>query len=873
MIGDSQPEGIEQKLDRWLARCVDVGLVTLVFAVPLLLGGRTALGQLVLAIVSVGIAAAWSLRGVLGTQTGWARCGGLLLLAAALVLAVVQLAPLPAAVLDKLSPRLYETLSMWSPDAKSPLGVWDTLSLAPWLTRRALVLLSSFVLLFVVTVQRVRSVRDVEWLLRWIALAVLFMAPLALVHYFTTNGKYFWVYEHPFARPDAALAGSFTNRNHFAHFVAVGLGPMLWWFYHGAWNGRPHRRVSFCRADTGPDGSLVLRGAAVGLAVFAGLLSLSRGGAVTILTAAALSFFILYRRRLVGAATVGYVLVAALFVVACLGIYGYDQLAARLDDFRSISDLDRHQGRRTVWRAGVEAFRRFPIIGTGLGTHVEVSPVYLPFGGPFSKLEATHAESGYVQIAVEAGAVGLALVFGAGALCASWCVGAYRRSTSQRVSACVAAVAPALAASFIHSAVDFVWYVPGCMVAVVILAACASRLWQWTREGPGARDPCRSLSRSTWLVVIGSLLLAAGLMIPNRLAACLAEPHWHRYLKLSKALAGAEPEDRYQLLAEMAETLAQVVKSQPGHGRAHARLASVHIQLFDCPRSGEIQPFDVEQVRQTVEASHFRSAAELNDWLRRAFGHRRKHLYAAWYHARHALRLCPLQGEVYLYVGQLSFLRGPGAISSEALLQQALAVRPSNGWVLLAAGKDAILRGDFDRAVSFWKQALRASEDTAQEVLSLLAGKVPIQFLLDTFSLGEADLLRLLAMMERQQDEQGVAAVRKRLAGLWEQKAQQSPAHEAAGLWLQAAEMYRRLEQREERLRCLRQALDADPAGYDVRMALGRCLYETGSYAEAEQHLRWCLRLRPDDASLRRLVETAADRRLRMGQRPDASLR
>ncbi len=219
----------------WLLRAVDAGLMAVIFVVPLILGGRIALGQLALVALAVWVAVCWCLRQCLASEAAWVRSPTEPLLFAALALVGLQLVELPPAVLDLLSSNVYERLPLWAPDsdASATLGLWTTLSLTPAATRDALIVLLAFVLICLTVVQRVRKVEDVERLIRWIALATLMMAGFALVQHFAGNGKYFWFYEHPYSEAKATVLGSFTNRNQFADFMAVGIGPMIWWVCDG----------------------------------------------------------------------------------------------------------------------------------------------------------------------------------------------------------------------------------------------------------------------------------------------------------------------------------------------------------------------------------------------------------------------------------------------------------------------------------------------------------------------------------------------------------------------------------------------------------------------------------------------------------------
>ena len=66
--------------------------------------------------------------------------------------------------------------------------------------------------------QRLRRLEDIERWMRWVALAAVSLAVIGLVQYFAGNGRYLWIYEHPFRSADGAVKGPFVNQNHFAHF-------------------------------------------------------------------------------------------------------------------------------------------------------------------------------------------------------------------------------------------------------------------------------------------------------------------------------------------------------------------------------------------------------------------------------------------------------------------------------------------------------------------------------------------------------------------------------------------------------------------------------------------------------------------------------
>ena len=173
-------------------------------------------------------AAVWWLRQSLLPRQYWRRSAAHLLLLAAIGLVAMQLAPLPPAWTSELSPKTSEMLTLWGEGGPSGFGTWQQISLTPAEGRNGLVLLLAYALVFWVTVQRVRSMEDAERLLRWVAYSAVGMGLFGLLQYFTDNGKFFWVYQHPFAVTEDGAKGAFTNRNHFAHFLALGIGPVIW---------------------------------------------------------------------------------------------------------------------------------------------------------------------------------------------------------------------------------------------------------------------------------------------------------------------------------------------------------------------------------------------------------------------------------------------------------------------------------------------------------------------------------------------------------------------------------------------------------------------------------------------------------------------
>jgi O-antigen ligase/tetratricopeptide (TPR) repeat protein len=897
-------------LDNRLRFVVDAALAGTLFVVPALLGGRQALGQWALVTLAVVAGMAWAVREGLRRRPVWRPCPGLLVLGAAIVLVIVQWLPLGPSAVARLSPQVPQILPLWSAQENdcASLGRWARLSLAPAATKAGLIVLIAYTLLFLVTVQRIKTLDDLERVLRWCGAAAVAMAILGLAQYFAGNGRFYWFYEHPYSDTLDVVKGSFTNRNHFAHFLALGIGPLIGWI-----ESEQHRMARRDAAGQWSDGDRAwnrlrfgVLAAALGIVLWAGLLSLSKGGIVAIFAAAAMATAVAWRASLVGNRFVIALAGAGMLLVALATLAIFDRVPERLGSLSSgsLDAMDKNHARRNIWAAVARAIPQFAVLGAGVGSHRDVYPMF--FDAPLdSRTEFTHAESSYLQLGLETGVAGLALAATGIGLCAAWCIGSLRHAVSSPVFVAAGAFAASLAASAIHAVVDFVWYVPGCMVMVVVLAAAAFRCRQLADDAKPPSRHTRPLARSAAWGFAAALWVVGVWMICDRIGPVFSEPAWHRYLIARKpagtssstrsldADASDSPTQRdsaqagrvamaRQRLAELEE----VVRWSPDHARARLELAEASLRLFDLCQTGAENSMALCDVRDAVFASQFASREALEAWLARAVGEHWGLLRKALDQTRHALRLCPLQGKGYLFLAELCFLEGDDDRAKNAYLAQALRVRPYDGEVHLAVAQQALRAGDTARWLEHVHRAYRAGRPYQRRLICDLIGATPVQglgamigFLIDEFH-PSVDILRTMyhAAIEFERAERfamlapadrlaawsdvraQLAPLREHLAQSAETEAATKSGTEAARLWLDAARCYR--ESADARaVACARRAVRCDPNEYDVRYEAALCLIDARELAEAEPHVQWCLERRPDDRALvRRFKEALRDR-------------
>jgi tetratricopeptide (TPR) repeat protein len=235
-----------------------------------------------------------------------------------------------------------------------------------------------------------------------------------------------------------------------------------------------------------------------------------------------------------------------------------------------------------------------------------------------------------------------------------------------------------------------------------------------------------------------------------------------------------------------------------------------------------------------------------------AVGKNRRYLNKALAHLRRALWLCPLQGEAYAYLANLSFLEHAPRDINSVYFDQALRVRPNSGTVLLAAGIDAAERGDMETAIAHWKKTFHIDPQYRQEIIERLAPQAPASLLLAQFQPdldGLACLYREYQRLNRLDQAQDVGQSYVRAL---EQEAASETGKTAATHWHHAYMVYKFLESHEEEaLRCIQQAVDLAPNEIVYRRYLIASLIAGGQYDEAIEHVQWCLRRHPDDTAFR----------------------
>lgn len=349
------------------------------------------------------------------------------LLVLVVVVPLLQLVPLPPSWSQHLPGRALEWQIL---DAVGAAGRWRPLSLEPLQTAMALLMLAPMAALFMLGLRATRG--EAFLLLALLVVLVVGAALIGLTQY-ASSGRTFDFYQKAYRGP---LLGYFTNRNHMALYMAVGMlagGGLVRWVLG---------RTSVSMLATGA-WSFLLLCVIIGTASRAGFALGCLAGSIAVIQCASLR-----RTNILKTAIGGSVVVAVLVLLVSLsGMFG--RLVARF----SATDTD---ARWDVWARSLSIARDYFPFGAGFGTFENVYKKYEQLSW-VNTVYMNHAHQDYIEIVMEAGALGLLLL---AALWLAWAICIWRvvhqRAPDQRDDRIVALTGGAVMLLFaLHSLVDY----------------------------------------------------------------------------------------------------------------------------------------------------------------------------------------------------------------------------------------------------------------------------------------------------------------------------------------------------------------------------------------------------------------------------------
>ncbi|MDG1897085.1 MAG: O-antigen ligase family protein [Fuerstiella sp.] len=927
------------RLSNMLLNAVDVLIGALIFGLPFIMGGREAWGHWFLVSAAFLLGATWAayatIRGC-RFKVSWFE----IFFIAGLTIVAFQVQPQSPDVMQTFSTEYQRLLPTWAATQGAVEGTghgWSTLSLTPVESRHGWWIFLAYAVITTVLFQRVREQEDCHRLLQSVAIVGVAMTGFALFQWVTSNDRFFWFYEHPYTEPTVHLKGAFTNRNHFAQFLSLTIGPLLWWLFYnvkaysdGANNEvaeaprRKSRRRSGSKNSGGQKQSpswntvernlsipVVLLLCAVSVVILAVLLSLSRGGMIAAFAATLVGLIGLWRGFKVGGAMAGLLLGGGILFLSLLSFADQEQVQIKIDQLISTDadEIDTGGNRRAVWAADANVIERFPLLGTGVGSHRDVYSMYMENYADFATSEMTHAESSFVQVALETGFIGAGcLVLALLMLLIRLGVG-YFRSNLGACRACTAAVAASAAAGILHAVTDFIWYVPA--IVVISLALMVVGLKTASRNfGTEAASAGIWFPRLGWAVTGGLCLLALVHLQPELQARITAEKHWYAFLRTKlevqfddsdgyadlkegdtvsveikqvSFLKEQEPEYTPELAArkeqaqlvfvrERIKHLTASLKASPDQHRVQHVLSEQLLQLFDLIQGRCDNSMPLKMIRDAA-ITNFSDVAERQDWVSIVCDDRIRLIHAADQLLRDSLKGCPVQGHAYLTLLDTAFIAEESDLRHQDLIDQAMLVRGHDPRVRFVAGREALLSGDKETALQLWESVFHSNHIFRIGILRLVASQLPAEFFLQQFQPDSDELLDLVSvydLLKRKRDSTVI------LTALCEVIPKEAPniedEEEREEKMIIAYQAARELDDLEKAIQILQIVINDFPLSYEPRYHLAMTLVELERPKAALEHLKWCHDQDPSNIWVPDLIRRAREQILKLPEDDDAPL-
>jgi len=745
-----------------------------------------------------------------------------------LLLVGVQLLPLPTSVIRILSPNTVtiKTELINGLFAADPGLDFMTLSFYPDATHHELRLVLAVVAVFFVTLNTFKTVASIKRLLAYIAAIGGGLALLSLAQFISQTDKIYWLF------PVGHLAdgGPFVHHSHLAQFMNLSIGAAIARLLICISEFLGNRTVKSVEVMNflGSGGARLIWGllAVIILGVAAIFVSLSRGGIISLLLATAFTACLIsFGSSREGRAKV--IALVALAAFACILYIGFD---AVYDRMATLSDLDKAQtGRVQIIKDIFTAWTRFPWLGTGLGTH---SVVYPMFDSSLDPRMAGHAENEYAQAIEETGLLGFFFLALFGAMICRAFVHNIRQKDSL-IQAASYGLGFGLLAILLHSFTDFGQHLPAnAFLSAVFCALLLSlvKIGKHTTQefvvSTSRRLPRIALG-VVFLMIIGSSWMW---LVFQADKTRIAKAHWGRALDVEKQLGEVNWQGSDEEFVELLKNAQAAVELQPENAIFQHWLSVYRwyaISRIVDPNTGNVLllPETIQFTRQIV--------ADLKD----------------------VCLICPTFGPSYSVLGELQtkVLGDPNGASH---IRTGYQLAPCSATACFSAASLDVEEGLHQRAAEKFARVVELDAEYFEEIVELCLNRLNDPNL--ALTLAGDDIWRLGRVVDQLADwdpnddstyQKALAQVKSKLESLSRQPGVTS------GVFASLAEICVQENEIDTAIGYFRKALVLDYGRAHWHYLLATLLARQNLITEAIHEARICLRLDNTSDAARDLIE------------------
>jgi O-antigen ligase len=715
---------------------------------------------------------------------------------------------------------------------------YQTVTLYPNGTRHDLRLVLSALAVFFVVLNVFRRSDQIKHLLMVIALTGGLVALIALAQDVFGNGLRYWFVPHPYSGYSKTLSGPFLNHNHYGQFMNLSIGAAIGWLcakLHEDFVGRRIKPSTVVDYISSPSAKLLwLLVAIITLGAATVFISLTRGGMVSMLIAAVVTMLLLCcRRSLQGRAWIMVLMAFAAF--ACILMVGFE---AVYDRFATLQNFEGFEFRWQSLKDLAVSFVHFPILGTGLGTHSVVYPMYQNIN---TTLLFTHAENEYAQVLEETGIVGsgLLIIFAISILLSYLRI---LRSTKLPIQSVAYGLGFGLLAILIHSFSDYGQHIPAntflSAIFCALLIGLAGRKKTSTAKAVASSQKSRGLHTAYLLCICGVWLWA--LIGANN--ARIAEGHWKKALAIEEGLKGKDWQGTESEYADLISHTDIAARYEPDN-----ETYQYAFNLYRWYSISRAKESDVENTAVLEGSMPFVSNI-VNGFNK-------------------AIVICPTYGPSYGLAGQIEKFVFFNDAGSEKI-RKGFQLAPCDPIACFVAGRLDVLEGKAEDSIAKFEKAVSIDGGLFKDVVNMYVNHLSRPRLAISAAGDNIGRLNYIArVLEDMQYKDLAEQARQRAKELLEIKCSQSDA--SAGDFASLASVYSSQQANEKAIEYYRRALELDYGQVYWRYAMARLLAETDRIPEALHEARICVRLRPQFKAAEGLVAELSVNPASFGEKTD----
>lgn len=660
---------------------------------------------------------------------------------------LLQSVPLPSGIAPRVSPEAAAIRTEFYPGHDSRETV--PLSLAPAATRQAVALLSVCVLVLLAGFSQFRGRRRFHSLCLLAALNGILMGYAGILFQIRDAGVY------GFIPAEGGYFGGFGNRNNAAGFFCMALACSLY-LLHDAWLRRSAPESAGRRADW----ALVLAGTAVLHNAAAVCFTGSRGGIIAMAVTVGSYVMVASRQRPVlriVLAAVSVLIVAAPAALYLSEMDRADSVGQRLTSLLDSSSM-RGELRLQHWQDSAETGLRYAAVGSGLGTYRFVYPLYdtLDIEQVF-----VHAENIFVEVWVEAGLVGVALLLAGLLATGATAVHGLRYSQGRVVAALLISL---MAGTVTSNLFDFGILLFGNALLFCLLLGSALGRLQSGMAGPSTVRRSASRQSAAMPILSGQTAIVLMLVPAGFGLIQLRDATANQTLAAVGSIQTASR--RFDIDVEfLLHRAAQAVERSPADAGLRFQLADACVRVVAARCTRDATQQERPNIASFLWALH-REALECREFSRPLpfpdSDPRRELLTRALTNYQLAAQNCGLLPDVHRRIAQLSFL-DPSSSTELLSLRRHLSLQEGKQRLFYRDGTSCLKQGDAAGALRAFQLCLQRRtvyenailemaprHFTSQQIVEILLPQEPDRLLSAARFYGQAtdgpgeELIRLL---------------------------------------------------------------------------------------------------------------------------------